>query len=128
MTTVQTFRDLFVWQKGHKSVLFVYELTKIFPQDELFGLVSQMRRAAVSITSNIAEGFSRSSSKEKIRFYSIAGGSAIELQNQLLISLDIGYISQKQYTEGEESLLEVIKMLHGLSKSATDKDTVDTKY
>lgn len=128
MSSIQTFKDLIVWQTWHQVVLQMYILTKTFPNDELFGLVSQMRRAAVSVTSNIAEGFSRSSGKEKVRFYSIASGSAIELQNQLLISLDVGYIVQKQYTEIEEKLLEVIKMLHGLSKSATDRNSLNTKY
>jgi len=121
MSSIQTFKDLIVWQTWHQVVLQMYILTKTFPNDELFGLVSQMRRAAVSITSNIAEGFSRSSSKEKSRFYSISLGSAIELQNLPLISFDVGYIVRSQYTEIEGKLLEVIKMLHGLSKSAIDR-------
>lgn len=109
MSSIQTFKDLIVWQTWHQVVLQMYILTKTFPNDELFGLVSQMRRAAVSVTSNIAEGFSRSSSKEKVRFYSIASGSAIELQNQLLISLDVGYIVQKNILKLKKNYLRSSK-------------------
>src|SRR3989344_224377 len=85
---IQSFTDLEVWRESHKLVLMVYKFTKNFPKNELFGLTSQLRRAVVSITSNIAEGFSRFSYKEKIQFYSIAFGSLTEVQNQLLISKD----------------------------------------
>lgn len=71
---IKSFTQLIVWQESHQLVLLIYEITKLFPKDELFGLISQMRRSAVSITSNIAEGFSRQSFKEKVQFYSIALG------------------------------------------------------
>lgn len=88
---------MIVWQKGHELVLDIYKQTKNFPKDELFGLVSQMRRSAASITANIAEGFGRTSLLDKIRFYNIALGSSAELLDQLLISKDIGYITQENF-------------------------------
>src|SRR3989339_2007656 len=88
------FTDLNAWKEGHKLAVKIYEITKNFPKEELYGITSQMRRCAVSITSNIAEGFSRQTSKEKVQFYSIARGSLTELQNQLIISKDIGYIKE----------------------------------
>ena len=78
---IRSFTDLVAWQEGHKLVLKIYDITKDFPKDELFALNIQMKRCAVSITSNIAEGFSRKSPKEKIQFYAISLGSTTELQN-----------------------------------------------
>lgn len=83
---IQSFTDFDGWKEGHKLVLMMYKITDTFPQKEMFGLVSQMRRCVVSITSNIAEGFSRQSYKEKIRFYTITQGSVTELQSQLYIA------------------------------------------
>ena len=83
---IKSFTDLNAWKESHKLVLMVYGVTKTFPREEIFALVSQMRRCAVSITSNIAEGFSRQSYKEKVQFYSISQGSVTELQSQLLIA------------------------------------------
>src|SRR3989338_6098100 len=90
---IAKFTDLIAWQEGHKLVLLIYQITKDFPKDELYGLISQMRRAAVSITSNLAEGFSRRSSKDKNNFYTMSLTSLIELQNQLLISKDVSYLT-----------------------------------
>ena len=81
---IKSFTDLNAWKEGHKLVLMIYGITKQFPKEEIFGLTSQIRRCVVSITLNIAEGFSRQSYKEKVRFYSISLGSITELQNQLL--------------------------------------------
>ncbi len=92
---IQTFMDLRVWQEGHAIVMEIYKITKNFPRDEQFGLTSQMRRAAVSITSNIAEGFGRQSRKEKVQFYAISQGSTLEIQNQLLIARDAEYITHQ---------------------------------
>jgi len=86
---IKSFMDLDAWKEGHRLVLEIYQITKKFPREELFGLTNQLRRAAVSFTSNIAEGFSRNSYKEKLQFYSMALGSLTEIQNQLLISRDI---------------------------------------
>ncbi|MFZ3032016.1 MAG: four helix bundle protein [Candidatus Moraniibacteriota bacterium] len=110
------FTDLDAWKQGHKLVLFVYQLTKEFPKEEIFGLVSQMRRCAVSITSNIAEGFSRRSFKDKVHFYVMAQGSLTELQNQLLIARDIGYITQAKFSEIAELSVVDHKILSGLIK------------
>ncbi|KKR76512.1 MAG: hypothetical protein UU21_C0008G0019 [Candidatus Levybacteria bacterium GW2011_GWA2_40_8] len=83
---IQSFTDLEVWKQAHKLVIEIYRVTKKFPKEERYSLVDQMRRAAISITSNIAEGFSRQGKKEKLQFYFMARGSLTELQNQLLVA------------------------------------------
>lgn len=118
------FTDLKTWQLGHSIVLIVYKLTKTFPREELFGLVSQLRRAVVSITANIAEGFSRSTIKDKAYFYSIALGSLTEVQNHLLIARDLNYISKDQYEELHVGLLEMMRMTNGLIRSATARSSL----
>ena len=115
---IKSFTDLEAWQEGHKLVLMVYETTKTFPSGEIFGLVNQMRRCAVSITSNIAEGFSRQSYKEKIHFYSIAQGSVTELQNQLLISRDVGFITKEDFNKIAEKSIKTNKIINGLIKKS----------
>lgn len=107
---------------GHKLVLRIYDATEHFPPKEVFGLTSQMRRAAVSITSNIAEGFSRNTSKDKCQFYIIAQGSLTELQNQLLIARDIGYIKEEGFREIAEQTVIVNKLINGLKRIG------DTQY
>lgn len=118
---IKSFTDLNTWKEAHKLVLVVYKITKNFPKEELFGLISQMRRAAVSITSNIAEGFSRQSYKEKIQFYSMAQGSNTELQNQLLIARDIGYLKELEFTKTANQSVTVHKLLNGLIKASRNK-------
>jgi len=115
---IRVFTDLDAWKEGHQLVLMIYKATKIFPKDELFGLTSQMRRAAVSITSNIAEGFSRNSYLEKSHFYSISQGSNTELQNQLIIAKDIGYIDAENFQKIAEQSLKVHKIINGLIKKS----------
>ena len=112
------FTDLDAWREGHKLVLMIYKITKGFPKEELFSLTTQMRRAAISITSNIAEGFSRNSFKEKLQFYSMAQGSVTELQNQLLISKDVGYLNEKEFNEFIEQVIKVHKIVNGLIKKS----------
>ncbi|PJC23120.1 four helix bundle protein [candidate division WWE3 bacterium CG_4_9_14_0_2_um_filter_48_10] len=90
---VHSYKELVVWQKSIALVKVIYELTKNFPRSEQFGVVSQMRRAAVSIPSNIAEGYGRKSSKEYKQFYSIAYGSALELDTQLIICRELELVS-----------------------------------
>src|SRR3989339_1666628 len=107
---IKSFTDLFVWQEGHKLLLMIYKETKKFPKEELFCLISQIQRAAVSITSNIAEGFGRQTYKEKVQFYYLAQGSLVELKNQILIAKDIGYLSQADF----EKLFEQSNMAHKL--------------
>ncbi|MDO8566402.1 MAG: four helix bundle protein [Candidatus Moranbacteria bacterium] len=114
---IQSFTNLIVWQEGHKLVLDIYKATKVFPNEEMFGLTNQMRRAAVSITSNIAEGFNRRSAKDKSHFYAIAHGSVAEIQNQLLIARDIKYIGKPEFSQIAERTVLVHKLLTGLIKS-----------
>ena len=118
---ISSFKDLIAWKKGHSVVLQIYRITKIFPRDEQFGLVSQMRRCVVSITSNIAEGFSRKNYKDKSQFYSIALGSVTELQNQIQIAFDVGYIKMSNYKDIDERLIELHKIINGLLKSSMNR-------
>jgi len=115
---IVTFTDLDAWKEGHHLVLKIYEITRTFPREEIFGLVSQMRRCVVSITSNIAEGFSRQSWKEKTQFYSMALGSLTELQNQLLISRDINYLKPEEFSTISILAVKVHKIVNGLIKSS----------
>jgi len=115
---IKSFTDLDAWKEAHKLVIMVYKLTKSFPEDEKFGLTNQVRRAAVSITSNIAEGFSRNGKKEKTQFYYMALGSLTEVQNQLLIARDLSYIDEKEFAEIATKTVVVSKLLNGLIKSA----------
>ena len=92
---IKSFTDLLAWKESHKLLLLIYKTTKKFPKEELFCFTSQMRRAALSITSNIAEGFGRHGVKEKIQFYYLAQGSLTELKNQILAAKDIGYINKE---------------------------------
>lgn len=87
----KSFKDLIVWQKAYKLVMEVYKLTKNFPKDEIYGLSQQMKRSAISIPSNIAEGYGRQYDKEYKQFLSIAYGSLCELETQYLISVDLDY-------------------------------------
>lgn len=115
---IKSFTDLNAWKKGHGLVLDIYKITKDFPNEEMYGLVSQMRRCAVSITLNIAEGFGRKSYKEKNRFYYISRGSVAELQNQLLVSRDIKYIDNKIFQIIGNKTVEVNKIISGLIKKS----------
>lgn len=115
---IKSFIDLRVWEKGHKMVLVIYGFTEKFPREEIFGLVNQLRRAGVSFTSNIAEGFSRNSYKEKAQFYTIALGSLTEIQNQVLIAKDLGYISKNEFNEIANQTVEISKMTNGLIKKS----------
>ena len=108
---IKSFTDLNTWKEGHKLVLMIYEITKKFPKDEIFGLISQMKRAVISITSNIAEGFGRQSYKEKIQFYLISRSSLIELQNQLLIAKDVGYINKEIFDKAANQTIIVHKLI-----------------
>jgi len=114
---IQKFTDLIVWQEGHKLVLMIYKETKRFPREEKYGLVDQMRRAVVSITSNIAEGFSKRSAKEKYHFYNTAKASITELRNQLLIAKDVGYLSKEPFKRIAEQSVTVDKTLNGLLRA-----------
>ncbi|MCL5030756.1 MAG: four helix bundle protein [Bacteroidetes bacterium] len=114
---VRTFEDLILWQKAHQLALFIYSITKNFPNEEKFGLVSQMRRAAISIPSNIVEGHSRKSKKEFINFLSIAKGSLNELRYQILLSKDLKYIDMKEFETVEQYFEEISKILYSFTRS-----------
>lgn len=113
---IRSFSDLEAWKKSHELVLAVYKATDSFPDKELFGITNQLRRAGVSTASNIAEGFNRHSSKEKIRFYSISLGSVAEIQSQLLIARDIGYLESSDFSSLADKTIVVHKLLNGLIK------------
>ena len=112
---LQRFQDLLVWQKAHKLVLKVYTATRAFPTDERFGLVSQMRRAGVSVAANIAEGFKKRGHRDKANFYNIAQGSLEELRYYTILGKDLGYLGDVRELSCE--LDEVARMLHALVRS-----------
>ncbi len=113
---IKSFRDLDVWKLGKKIVVNVYQVTKEFPKDELYGLVGQMRRAGLSIPSNVAEGFNRIHNREYRQFLYIALGSCGELETQIEIALELGYLSQVNHDELLEDMDHESKMLRNLIK------------
>ena len=115
------YRSLIVWQKSIALVRLVYQLTAQFPAEEKFGLTSQMRRAAVSIPSNIAEGQARRTTGDYIRFVSTAEGSLAELDTQLTIALDLGFIENGSADEHIALMIEIRKMLNALRRSLLDR-------
>jgi len=108
------FSDLIVWQKAHQFVLDVYRLSSEFPKTEIYGLTSQIRRAAVSVPGNIAEGFRKQTNPEKLRFLNIAQGSLEECRYYLILIRDLGYGSTEKL---DWQLVEVSKLLQGYSKA-----------
>ena len=114
---IYSFEKLTVWQRTRKLSAVIYKTTREFPKEELFGLTSQMRRCAVSISSNIAEGTGRHSAKDKARFTEIAYGSALELLNQMILSNDLEFISNEKYNEIRLEIDEITAMLDSLYKS-----------
>lgn len=118
---IQRFTDLHAWQEGHKLVLMIYNKTDKFPDKEKYSLTDQMRRAAVSVTSNIAEGFTRRSAKEKNRFYDMAQASLVELQNQLIIARDVGYLPKDEFAAIAEQSIRSNKLMYGLQRATKNK-------
>jgi len=113
---IRSFTDLNAWKEGHALVVELYQMTARFPRAEIFGLTNQLRRAGVSITSNIAEGFSRNSLKEKVQFFTISLGSLTEIQSQLVIARDVGYIQKEEFDKIAQQTVKVAKILRGLIK------------
>ncbi len=111
---MHNYKELKIWQKGRTLVKDIYSLTKQFPHEELYGLISQMRRAAISIPSNIAEGAGRSSEKDFSRFLDLANGSSFELETQLYLSFDLGYTTQSELEHYLSPVQEIQKMIHNL--------------
>ncbi len=114
---MRDFRKMQVWEKAHQFVLRLYQITARFPKQEMYGLTSQIRRAAASIPANIAEGAGRETQAELAHFLYIAAGSAAELDYHLLLARDLGYIGSQDYAELETCITEIKRMLHGFSKT-----------
>ena len=116
MSQVKSYRDLIVWQKSIALVTDVYRATQQFPKEEIYGLTSQVRRSAVSVPSNIAEGQGRDSTKDFVRFLAIATGSLNELQTQMQIASNLSYLSAECHARLETAAREVERMLRSLSR------------
>ena len=121
MTTVKSYRELIAWQKAMDLVVQVYEMSRTFPREEVYGLTSQLRRAAVSIPSNIAEGQGRRSSKEFIRFLGIAYGSLQETETQIILATRLGYLEAVQEAQVLGQCAEVGKLINGLTNALRRK-------
>lgn len=114
---ISKFTDLITWKESHKLVLLVYKLLEKFPSKEQYALSDQIRRSSVSISSNIAEGFSRQGKGEKLQFYHIAKGSLTELENQFMIARDVNYLTTADFRSFEVHCEIVGKLITGLIKS-----------
>ena len=113
---MKTFRDLFIWQKAMTLVTYTYQITEKFPKEELFGLTSQIRRSAISLPSNIVEGFGRGSNKEFSRFINIAISSLFEFQTQIEIAKNINYLNENEFKSIYEETRELEAMIISFSK------------
>ncbi len=123
MGTAVDFRDLLVWQKGHQLVRGVYACISTFPRLEQKILIQQLCRATVSVTSNIAEGHGRFSHKDKVRFYITARGSLVEVQNQLLVARDVGYLSNDHFLQLYNQTTETLRLLNGMIRSVRNRSS-----
>lgn len=110
---MKDYKNLDVWRQGLKTTRLVYENTRQFPKDEIYGLTSQMRRAGVSVLSNIAEGCGRGQHKDRLRFFYISRGSLYELESQLLIAQDLGYIGMSMFELTNTNIQKTKMILHG---------------
>lgn len=110
---INSFTDLLVWQEGHLLVVAVYKITNDFPKKETYSLTDQMRRAAASVTANIAEGFGRNTYKDKLHFYYVAQGSLTELKDFILIAKDVGYLKAKDLNDLTEKADQTHRLLQG---------------
>jgi four helix bundle protein len=117
---IYSFEKLECWQQARRLAVWTYQSTKDFPADERFGLISQMRRASISIASNIAEGSARKTSKDQAHFSTVAYSSTIELLNDLIISSDLGYLTPDFYLEGRE-MIEKQTLLISTLRNAQEK-------
>jgi len=122
-SAVGNYRDLTVWKRAHALALRVYRITRGFPGEERYGLAAQLRRAVISVASNIAEGSGRQSDKEQIRFLRIARGSIQEVESQLLLSHDLGYIANDVWSVLDVETQELSKMMNGLVRSLVRRDS-----
>ncbi len=124
---MKSYKDLDVWKKSVSLVTDVYLATKEFPREELYGLTSPIRRSAVSIPSNIAEGRGKRSTNDFIRYINISYGSLTELETQLVISVNLGYLKQTQLNDFSEKTAEISRMLNGLIFSLKRKDSLNAE-
>lgn len=122
---LESYKELIVWQKAMDLAISIYELTSKFPKSEIYGLISQMRRAAVAIPSNIAEGYGRKSSKEYHQFLSIAYGSGLELETQIVLAKKLTLANTQDFEKSEVLLEEVLKMLNVLLFKLKSKPVYD---
>lgn len=122
MEEIKNFYNLEAWKQGHSLVLEIYKITKNFPEEERFGITSQIRRAASSITANIAEGFARFHFKDKVRFYYQSRGSIAEVQNFLLLARDLGFVSSKVYGDMGEKANQTRQLVNGLIRSIDNQE------
>jgi four helix bundle protein len=118
---MRNYRDLQVWGKAHNLTLELYRISRGFPREEVYGITSQLRRAAASIGANLAEGCGRRTSAELARFVRIAMGSASELDYHLLLSRDLGFMSPEEFTSASAALVEVRKMLTSFLNSVEEQ-------
>ncbi|MFZ5800792.1 MAG: four helix bundle protein [Candidatus Omnitrophota bacterium] len=125
---IESYKDLLVWQKSMVLVVEIYKLTKSFPKSELYGLTSQMRRAALAIPSNVAEGYRRRHTKEYLRFLTIANGSAAELETQICAAKSLEDTGDLDYSKVDNLLLEILKMLNVLISKLGMKYYLTTPY
>ena len=114
---IRTFQDLIVWQKAHALTLKIYEITKIFPPDERFGLTSDIRRAARSVATNIVEGYKRKGYKDALNFFNISDASLAELKYHIIIAFELNYTHKDEYKELTKMIEETGKVLNGWQKN-----------
>ena len=121
---VYSFENIIAWQKAHAFVLFVYRVTRHFPKDEIFGLTSQFRRAAVSIEANIAEGYKKLSKADKLRFFNISQGSLEECRDYIILSRDLDFLQKDEFEALCTSIEEASKLLNAYCKGVINNNAI----
>ena len=124
----KSFECVGAWQKAHAFTLLVYRLTREFPKDEIFGLTSQFRRAAVSIEANFAEGYKKISKADKLRFLNIAEGSLAECRNYVILARDLEYVNEQQYNSLFVALEEASKLLTSYCKGIINNNGIQEEF
>ena len=119
-----SFEHVYAWQKAHEFTILVYQVTRVFPKEELFGLTSQFRRAAVSIEANIAEGYKKLGKSDKLRFLNISEGSLAECRNYIILARDLDYINESEYIQLYDSIEETSKLLTAYCKGIINNSGV----
>ena len=119
-----SFEHVVAWQKAHHFTVLVYQITQDFPKEEMFGLTSQFRRAAISIEANIAEGYKKLSKADKLRFLNISEGSLAECRNYILLSQDLGFLNENQYQQLYDYIEDTSKLLTAYSKGIINNNGI----